>query len=86
MHEVTSLTNVEYVEGGPDGIEASALSMIAACFVISSSMRSVFCSVANHRSSPKLVAEPRVLDGNSKSSFNDVLRPTAMAVNNPQMT
>ncbi len=27
-----------------------------------------------------LVAEPSVLDGNSKSSFNDVLQPTAMAV------
>ena len=45
---------------GPDFISASALSMIAACFVMSSSMRSVFCSVENHWSSSKLVAEPFV--------------------------
>ena len=43
---------------GPDVVSASDLSMIAACFVISSSMRSVCCSVENQWSSPKLVAEP----------------------------
>jgi hypothetical protein len=42
----------------PDGHPASALSMIAPCLAIISSMRSVRCRVENHWSSPKTVAEP----------------------------
>ncbi|MFN8090836.1 MAG: hypothetical protein U0599_01120 [Vicinamibacteria bacterium] len=43
---------------GPGFCAASAFSIAALCFAISSSIRSVWRRVENHMSSPKSVAEP----------------------------